>query len=174
MSKKPSAPLPDGFCYFPDVIDRDEERRLVDSFTTLPFAPYVMRGYEAKRRIVRYEPLPEFLVSIRDRVAMLAGLDPEPFTHGLVTEYTAGAQNGWHRDMPQFGPTVIGVSLASACRMRFRRIGGESGRTSITLEPRSVYVMGGASRSEWQHSIAPVEQLRYSITFRSARRLRNS
>ncbi len=157
---------PEGFRYFADALGAEEEGRLLAEFASLPFEPYVMRGYQAKRRIVRYEQPPAFLVPIRDRVMALAALDPSPFTHALVTEYTAGAQNGWHRDMPQFGPVVVGVSLASACRMRFRKIGAEHERWAIVLEPRSAYVMGGESRSAWQHSIAPVDALRYSITFR--------
>ena len=170
MSRKASeSPVPDGFQYFRAVLDAAEERALLDAFASVPFAPYVMRGYEARRRIVRYDAVPAFLLAVRDRVAALAGLDAAPFTHALVTEYRAAAQNGWHRDMPQFGPVVIGVSLASACRMRFRRIGEEHERTAVVLEPRSAYVMGGASRSEWQHSIAPVDALRYSITFRSVK-----
>lgn len=148
----------------------DEERELIDRFATLPFAPYVMRGYEAKRRIVHYEATPDFIRPLRDRVMAVAGLDGSAFDKTLVTEYTPGAQTGWHRDLPTFGPVVVGVSLASSCRMRFRRtIGTRIERATITLEPRSAYVMAGASRSEWQHSIPPVEALRYSITFRTPR-----
>jgi len=160
---------PEGFRYFADVLNAAEEQQLLGEFASLPFAPYVMRGYQAKRRIVRYDAVPAFLRPARDRVMRLADLDAEPFTHALVTEYPAGAQNGWHRDMPQFGPVVVGVSLGSACRLRFRKIGAEHERTALVLEPRSAYVMGGESRSAWQHSIAPVESLRYSITFRTAR-----
>ncbi len=160
---------PEGFRYFVDALSADHECQLLAEFATLPFAPYVMRGYEAKRRIVRYDDVPPFLTPLRDRVMALADLDPAPFTHALVTEYTVGARNGWHRDMPQFGPVVVGVSLASACRMRFRKIGAEQERASVVLEPRSAYVMAGESRSAWQHSIAPVEALRYSITFRTPR-----
>jgi alkylated DNA repair dioxygenase AlkB len=160
---------PEGFEYFPDVLTGEEERELLDRFSALPFAPYVMRGYEAKRRIVRYDATPEFVRAVRDRVTRLAGLQPATFAHTLITEYPAGAQNGWHRDMPQFGPVVLGVSLASACRMRFRKIGAEHERATFVLEPRSADVMGGASRSAWQHSVAPVEGLRYSITFRSVK-----
>ena len=158
---------PEGFEYFADVLSADEERALLERFAALPFAPYVMRGYEAKRRIVRYDAAPDFVLAVRERVARLTSLDPSAFTHTLITEYTAGAQNGWHRDMPQFGPVVLGVSLASVCRMRFRKIDAEHERATFVLEPRSAYVIGGASRSAWQHSIAPVERLRYSITFRT-------
>lgn len=40
---------------------------------------------------------------------------------------------------------------------------------SLRLEPRSIYAMRGPARSQWQHSIPPVEQIRYSITFRTLR-----
>jgi alkylated DNA repair dioxygenase AlkB len=58
----------------------------------------------------------------------------------------------------------------SACRLRFRR-GPERGseRVTLTLEPRSGYVLSGPARSEWQHSILEVDALRYSITFRTLR-----
>jgi alkylated DNA repair dioxygenase AlkB len=113
------------------------------------------------------------LLSILDRAASLAGLEPAEFTEALLTEYPPGAQIGWHRDAPPFGPDVIGVSLGAPCRMRFRR-GQERGRAatervSVVLEPRSVYVLSGPARAEWQHSIPPVEATRYSITFRSVR-----
>jgi alkylated DNA repair dioxygenase AlkB len=47
---------------------------------------------------------------------------------------------------------------------------------SIELAPRSIYVLSGAARSQWQHSIPAVERLRYSITFRTVRegRIRTS
>ena len=39
----------------------------------------------------------------------------------------------------------------------------------MRLDRRSVYVMRGPSRDEWEHSIPAVDELRYSITFRSMR-----
>jgi alkylated DNA repair dioxygenase AlkB len=35
------------------------------------------------------------------------------------------------------------------------------------LAPRSVYHLAGASRHEWEHSIAEMNATRWSITFRS-------
>jgi alkylated DNA repair dioxygenase AlkB len=67
-----------------------------------------------------------------------------------------------------FGPKVVGVSLAAACRMRFQRGKGDARQVvEVTLEPRSAYVLAGAARSAWQHSIPPTKTLRYSITFRT-------
>jgi DNA oxidative demethylase len=85
----------------------------------------------------------------------------------LITRYPPGAAIGWHRDAPMFRE-VIGVSLASACRMRFQRGKGEERVTAdIELEPRSAYVLAGPVRSHWQHSIPATKDLRYSITFRT-------
>jgi alkylated DNA repair dioxygenase AlkB len=40
----------------------------------------------------------------------------------------------------------------------------------VVLEPRSLYVMEGAARWNYVHSISPVKELRYSITFRTLRK----
>jgi len=96
-----------------------------------------------------------------------------------VTEYTAGAPIGWHRDAPMFGD-IVGVSLGTSCRMKFRPyvspkdLGGAdrpARKTTHQLEllPRSAYLMRGVVRREYEHSIPPVDDLRYSITFRTLR-----
>ena len=36
-----------------------------------------------------------------------------------------------------------------------------------TPEPRSAYLLRGPVRRNWEHSIPPVEHLRYSVTFRN-------
>ncbi len=38
---------------------------------------------------------------------------------------------------------------------------------SFPVKPRSLYIIQGAARSDWQHSITPVKQTRYSITLRT-------
>ena len=88
----------------------------------------------------------------------------------LVTEYGPGAGIGWHRDKAVFGE-VIGVSLLSPCVLRMRRKAGERKweRVNVTAEPRSAYFLSGPARMEWEHSIPPVDALRYSITFRNLR-----
>jgi alkylated DNA repair dioxygenase AlkB len=62
----------------------------------------------------------------------------------------------------------VGVSLLAPCILRFRRkIGSKWERASLIAERRSAYLLSGAARQDWQHSIPPVESLRYSVTFRS-------
>ena len=38
---------------------------------------------------------------------------------------------------------------------------------SLEVEPSSAYLLTGPARHEWEHSIAPGDRLRFSITFRS-------
>lgn len=176
--------LPAGFAYHPELIALDEQAALVAQFRDLPFREFEFHGYFGKRRTVSFglhydfnesrvrevEPIPEFLLPLRDKAAAFAELSPEELAHALVTEYSPGAPIGWHRDRPVFGD-VIGVSFCSACRFRFRRKRGNGWERALALlEPRSAYLLRGPARSEWEHSIPPAEELRYSVTFRTAKR----
>ena len=180
---EPASDLPEGFAYREDFVSAKEEADLISRIAGLELGEFEFHGYLGKRRVtsfgLRYDfndmavhdaaEMPEFLLPLRDRSAEFADLAPEALGHALVTEYTPGAAIGWHRDRPVFGD-VIGISLGAPCRFRFRRKRGASWeRKSLQLAPRSVYLLRGPARNEWQHSIAPVEALRYSVTFRSAR-----
>ncbi len=179
----PSAVLPNGFIYQADLLSEDDERVLLEHIAALPMAPVEFRGFTAKRRAMHFgvgydfddraitpaPRLPDYLLPVRERAAAIVAEPPESFTEALVMEYPPGAVIGWHRDAPKFGPTVLGISLGSAARMRFKRTGAGGGveRVSVTLEPRSAYALQDDARSKWQHSIPAVDSLRYSITFRS-------
>lgn len=172
---------PPGLRYETGFIDAAEERRLLEAIESLPFREAEYHGYTAKRRIVSYGArydfdanvlrpalaVPEFLHPLRARVAQRLGMRAEALTHALVTEYRPGTQLGWHRDVPDF-ESVVGISLATACRMRFRPYPPRRGQRVFTLElaPRSLYVLAGAVRWQWQHGVAPTPGLRYSVTFR--------
>ena len=176
--------LPEGFTYKPRFLSAPEHDSLLRHISTLEFHDVRMHGVVARRRVIQYgwkyafdgarlsegPALPPFLLPARERAAVLASVDAESLAEALITEYQPGAPIGWHRDAPGFG-IVVGISLGSACRFRFRR-GPERGseRVTLTLEPGSAYVLSGPARSEWQHSIPEVDALRYSITFRTLRR----
>jgi alkylated DNA repair dioxygenase AlkB len=177
------APVPAGLRYVPDVLTTDDETVLLERLRAVEFSVIRMRGQVARRRtahfgwVYGYEswrvepgpPIPEFLAPLRERAAALGGVEPAALAEVLVTEYPPGAGIGWHRDAPQFG-LVIGVSLLGACRMRFQRGTGAGRRThTLALAPRSAYVLDGAIRWRWQHSIPPAKGLRYSVTFRTLR-----
>lgn len=115
-------------------------------------------------------PISPRLIWLRDRAAGVAGLDPGDFVAALVTRYVPGAGIGWHRDFPVFGPTVFGVSLATPCKFKLRLQKEPRRVFQISLAPRSLYVMTGDARSLWEHSIPPVQVLRYSVTYRMLKR----
>ena len=173
--------LPDGFDYRAELITPAEEAELVAQFAELDFREFEFHGYLGKRRVVsfgfhydfsearvqRVADIPDFLLPLRDKAAAFARLCPAEFEHALVTEYMPGAAIGWHRDRPQFRD-VIAISFCSTCRFRLRRKQGSGWeRKSVTLEPRSAYLLRGLVRREWEHSIPPAEALRYSVSFRS-------
>jgi alkylated DNA repair dioxygenase AlkB len=180
---KPRPVLPEGFRYEPEFLSADEERDLAARFAELAFKPFEFHGYFGKRRVVsfgwrydfgtealaRADQIPAFLHPVRDRAAKFAGVMPADLEHALVTEYAGGAEIGWHKDRFVFG-RVVGVSLLSACKLRFRRKrDARWERASAIVEPRSAYLLEGPSRTEWEHSIPAIDGLRYSITFREFR-----
>jgi alkylated DNA repair dioxygenase AlkB len=178
-------PLPPGLEYHAEFLSATEERALLDLFSPLPFREAPFRQYTARRRVVRFGhdgyadigelqdggPWPPWLLDLRRRAAVVAGIDDDAFVHALVTEYRPGTPIGWHRDRPAYG-TVVGISLGSACRMRFRPYDDQHDRAAVIavgLAPRSLYLMRDDVRWRWQHQIPPVKALRYSVTFRTLR-----
>ncbi|WP_354116155.1 MULTISPECIES: alpha-ketoglutarate-dependent dioxygenase AlkB [unclassified Bradyrhizobium] len=167
--------------YETEFLSAEEERQLLTDVEKLPFREFEFRGFTGKRRTVsfgwrydfngggltRTEDMPEFLTALRARAEAFAGLAPHSFQQVLVTEYAPGAGIGWHKDRSVFGD-VAGVSLLSSCTFRLRRW-TEKGfeRNTLVAEPRSIYLLRGPSRTEWQHSIPGAESLRYSVTFRN-------
>lgn len=179
----PAPTLPSGFRYQPDLISPEEEADLVDRLQSLPFAPFDFHGHLANRRVIGFgfhydydnrrlveaADIPDFLLGLRQKVALFADRPAEAFAQVLINEYRPGAGIGWHRDKPHF-EDVAGVSLLAPCSFRLRRKNGAKwDRKTIIVEPRSVYLMTGAARNEWEHSIPPVSAHRYSITLRTLR-----
>jgi alkylated DNA repair dioxygenase AlkB len=175
--------LPEGFGYRPNFIDPQEEAELVGRLATLPFQAFQFHGFEGARRVVsfgwrydfnegglkRAEPFPSWLTDLAARAAIFAGVSPDAFVQSLLTEYAPGAGIGWHRDRPQF-EDVVGISFLAPCRLRFRRREASGwSRSALIAEPRSAYLLRGPARRTWEHSIPPLQTLRYSITLRTFR-----
>jgi alkylated DNA repair dioxygenase AlkB len=180
---------PDGFRYREEFISAAEEAELAAHIAGVQFANFEMRGVVARRRVAFFgasydkgdapaPPIPDFLRPLLTRAAEWAGVEPEAFAMALINEYRAGAPIGWHRDAPQYD-IVAGISLLSSSRMRFRPYVSPGANASagtrrsatheILLAPKSAYLLTGESRNAYEHSIPPVADLRYSITFRTLR-----
>lgn len=166
-----------------DLVTPEEERSLIAAIDATGPTPFRFQGWEGKRlttsfgwnydfdtqRAARADPLPDWLLPIRGRMASFGGLDPEELIQALLIRYDPGAGIGWHRDRPIF-EHVIGLSLGAPADMRFRRRRPEGGfdRRSVPLEPRAAYHMAGEARHGWEHSIVEMDRPRWSITFRTA------
>jgi alkylated DNA repair dioxygenase AlkB len=181
MEERPTQLEPHGFRYREELVTEEEEAVLAASVGQLNLKPFEFHGRPGNRRVVsfglRYDygrraveqasAMPAFLDDLLVRIAEFAGYESNAFQQVGVNEYPPGAGIGWHKDKPQFG-IVVGVSLLAPATMRFRRADGSRwNRISHTLRPRSIYLLSGEARTEWEHSIPPQAGLRYSVTFRT-------
>jgi len=173
-------PEPEGLRYDAEFVTPAIEQELILGIQTLPLEPFHFGEFEGKRRVAsfgfrydydfhqlkRAEPIPAWLAEIVANVEMFGG-PATRIQQVLCTEYGVGVGIGWHRDKPHFDE-IFGLSLGSACKFRFRKRSGKTwDRFKIDAEPRSIYMMTGASRQIWEHSVPAVEAPRYSITFRT-------
>lgn len=172
---------PEGFAYAEALISAREEAELLNNIRDLPFKAFDFHGFLGKRRVVSFgwrydftegavretDPIPAFLLPLREKAAAFANVQPRSLQQVLINEYPPGAGIGWHRDKAMFDD-VIAVSLASPCILRLRRKWNQGWeRFSQEVGERSAYLLRGQSRREWEHSVPPVQALRYSVTFRS-------
>jgi alkylated DNA repair dioxygenase AlkB len=174
-------PLIAGLDYHEELISEREHDALIRRLEVLDLAPFRFHGWLGNRKTQSFgwrydfedasftpaEPLPDWLLPVRDRAASFAGLRRDDFVHVLIARYDPGAGIGWHRDRDVF-EQVVGMSLNSPATLRFRRR-TEPGfrRASLDVAPRSAYLLSGEARHNWEHSITPGDELRFSITFRS-------
>jgi alkylated DNA repair dioxygenase AlkB len=181
-----SGSLPNGFVYRPNFLTEEEERELLGFIEDLPFEHSRLGEYTARRRVISFgwgydfrrkklivgKPLPPFLTVCTRKIAKWLDIPQSSIVEALITEYEPKAAIGWHVDQEEF-ESIVGISLSGWCRLRLRPLETSTLRRttkdvlSLTLEPRSAYVMQKESRYDFQHSIPPVETLRYSITFRT-------
>jgi alkylated DNA repair dioxygenase AlkB len=170
-----------GLRFTGEIVDISEEQALIAALTPLPLQPFEFQGWLGKRQVTsfgwRYDftearfarapDLPDFLLPLRDQAAALAGLPGEDLVQTLITRYDPGAGIGWHRDRPVFD-TVVGISLLSDATLRFRRRTPQGfDRFALPAPARSAYVLSGEARHDWEHGISPLDETRWSVTFRS-------
>jgi alkylated DNA repair dioxygenase AlkB len=173
--------FPPGFTYQDEFISKPEEESLLSEIKKLDLHPVVIRNVPSKRRVRHFGygysfeerrltdpvPIPEFILPLRSRVAQLIKAIEDDLSEVLITEYPVSAVIGWHKDAAPFD-VVVGISLLNPCIMKLRK-GAPGSRKIIALDliPRSVYVLDGEARADWEHHIPPAKKLRYSITFRT-------
>jgi alkylated DNA repair dioxygenase AlkB len=174
-------PVIAGLEYRPGFITPAEEQALIGHLGEEDLSPFKFQGWTGKRLTRTFgwrydfddrsfapsEPIPHWLEPLRANAAAFANIAPHNFVHALLVRYNPAAGIGWHRDRPVF-ETVVGISLGSPAILRFRRRRpGGFDRANVEVEPRSAYLLSGPARQDWEHSIAPGDTLRFSITFRT-------
>ena len=164
-----------------DIVDPGEEAMLIAAIDATDPTPFRFQGRLGKRltssfgwsydfdrgTMARGAPIPAFLLPLRERAAAFAGLLPDALEQALLIRYDPGAGIGWHRDRPQF-EHVVGISLGAPATLRLRRR-RDAGfdRATLPLVPRAAYHLTGEARHDWEHSVAPMDAARWSVTFRS-------
>ena len=177
------APLIPGLATREEFVTADEEAALIAAIGGVELSPFQFQGFTGKRlthsfgwrydfqdsSFTETDPLPDWLLPLRNRAAAFAGLAPIDFVQALLIRYDPGAGIGWHRDRPVFDH-VVGISLGGATMLNFRqRTATGFRRVKLPLSRRGAYHLTGEVRHEWEHGIAAHDTLRYSITFRSLR-----
>ena len=178
--------LPDGFCYHADFLTKHEETKLHEEILKIQLHNFIFHGFKANRKVASFghdysfekkqlskgKDIPASFDFLIDKVAIVISAPRDEFKQLLITEYPVGSVINWHRDAPPFD-IITGISLLSDCTFRLRPYDkakqNRASEISIPVMRRSLYIMKGPARSEWQHSTAPVKQIRYSITLRTLR-----
>lgn len=176
--------FPEGFSYIPDFLSESEETELCEEIFKMELQNFNFQGFKANRKVVSFgydysfdngsltrgKDIPQTFNFLIEKVCRHLSLPPEKFAELLVTEYPVGAVINWHRDAPPFD-LIAGISLMSDCTFRLRpHDKAKQARASVIsfpVERRSLYIIQGRARSEWQHSITPVKKVRYSVTLRT-------
>ncbi len=178
--------LPEGFDYHPGFITEPEEDQLLSFIQLLELQTMKFHQYEAKRKVISFgkgwsftdqqlkegASIPGEFDFLVDKIARKLSIPRAAIAQFLITEYPPGAVINWHRDAPPFN-IIAGVSLLSNCNFKLRPHEKEKQTRVNTIvlpvERRSLYSMQGPAKTGWQHSTAPVETARYSLTFRTLR-----
>lgn len=170
-----------GLTHRPNVLPAARLATLAEAIDAAPLTPFRFQQWTGLRltasygwhydfeagRVGQAEPMPEWLLAVRDVAAGIAGVSGDTLVQALLTRYDAGAGIGWHRDRPVF-EHVVGLSIGAPATLRFRRrTAGGFDRFAQPLAAGDAYHMTGAARWEWEHGIAPMAAKRWSITFRS-------
>ena len=94
------------------IITPSEERALIASIDAVELSPFRFQGWLGKRLTASYgwrydfdtgsfgpaDPIPDWLLPLREKAARFAHLTPGELVQAAVIRYDPGAGIGWHRD----------------------------------------------------------------------------
>ncbi|HAX80653.1 MAG TPA: alpha-ketoglutarate-dependent dioxygenase AlkB [Cyanobacteria bacterium UBA11372] len=176
-----------GLTYIPEYINPSQAEQLLLIIDQQIWSSQLKRSvqhygykYDYKKRLVdpsmNLGALPNWAQDLAQRF-YLEGLTEKIPDQVIVNEYQPGQGIANHIDcVPCFGNTIISLSLGGTCVMEFTRVKTKE-KIPVLLLPRSIIILQGAARYEWQHGIAArktdkyygrefVRDRRVSLTFR--------
>lgn len=152
-----------GLTYIPDFVSAREQNFLLSQIDQKTWLTDLKRRvqhygykYDYKARTVDngayLGPLPDWLSSLSKKLYD-DHIFPSIPDQVIVNEYLPGQGISAHIDcVPCFADTIASLSLGSPCVMEFSN--SKTGeKKSIILEDRSLIVLSGPARYEWQHAI---------------------
>ena len=98
------------------IVTPSEERALIASIDGVELSPFRFPGWLGKRLTASYgwrynfdtgsfgpaDPIPDWLLPLREKAAGFSRLAPDDLVQALVIRYDPGAGIGWHRERPVF------------------------------------------------------------------------
>ncbi len=150
-----------GLTYIPGFITQDEEHALIAAIDTQPWLNDLKRRvqhygykYDYKARSVTKDswlgPLPDWVQPLAQKLQSEHLFRSRP-DQTIVNEYLPGQGISAHIDcVPCFDDVIASLSLGTPAIMQFSK-GSE--KQKIFLKPRSLIVLSGPARYEWQHAI---------------------
>lgn len=176
-----------GLTYIPDYISASSSEQLLFTIDRQIWSTALKRKvqhygykYDYKKRSLssmHLGALPNWALDMAQRLT-LEGLTEKLPSQVIVNEYQPGQGIASHIDcVPCFGDTIISLSLGGTCVMEFTH-GKTKEKIPVLLLPRSIIILQGAARYEWQHGIPArktdkyqarvfVRTRRVSLTFRT-------
>jgi alkylated DNA repair dioxygenase AlkB len=177
-----------GLQYHPNFISVSEEGQLLASVRSEKWLDDLQRQvqhygfkYDYKSRSIdesqRIGPLPQWSQLIIDKMISLKIVETRP-DQLIVNKYEPGQGIAMHVDCePCFDDTIVSLSLGSDIVMNFKRAMADVAKVPLLLERRSLTVLRGEARYQYQHGIDPRKkdkfhghqwerETRISLTFR--------
>lgn len=152
-----------GLTYIPDFISAQEQDLLLSQIDQQSWLTDLKRRvqhygykYDYKARAVGNDAylgaLPDWLSSICKKLHGDGIFSSAP-DQVIVNEYLPGQGISAHIDcVPCFADIIASLSLSSSCIMDFSNPTTREKKSAI-LEERSIIVLSGSARYEWQHAI---------------------
>jgi alkylated DNA repair dioxygenase AlkB len=118
-------------------------------------------------------PIPNYLAALVsvDRINnLIENLITTNFDQLIINEYYPNQKIAYHTDHPsQFGPIIACLTVGQCVPINFMC---DDQVTTIDVKPGSMYIMTGAARYQYKHSLKNnTNSTRYSLTYRTINKL---